>query len=91
MNVTRAIARNIVILTACLLVVFIFVRELSRLYVLSEENERIRFKVSQLEAENAALREKIRLLESDESYIEQAVRRELGMIRDNEKVYRFKK
>ncbi len=88
---SRAIARNILILTVCLLVVFIFVRELSRLYVLSEENERIRFKVSELEAENAALREKIRLLKSDKRYIEQAVRRELGMIKENEKVYRFEK
>ena len=88
---TRAIARNILILTVCLLVVFIFVRELSRLYVLSEENERIRLKVSELEAENEALREKIRLLKSDKRYIEQAVRRELGMIKENEKVYRFEK
>lgn len=42
-----------------------------------------------IEAENSEFREKIRLLETDNRYIEKVARRELGMIRSDEVLYKI--
>ncbi|MCH8028320.1 MAG: septum formation initiator family protein [Candidatus Dadabacteria bacterium] len=84
-----AIIRNTVILTLTLLIVYIFIRQTSKVYVLSEENSRIGRKVENLEKVNENLNIHLKLLKEDESYIEKVAREELGMIKHNEKIYRF--
>jgi len=84
-----AIIRNTVILTLTLLIVYIFIRQTSKVYVLSEENSRVGRKVENLEKVNENLNIHLKLLKEDESYIEKVAREELGMIKHNEKIYRF--
>ncbi|MEE9252673.1 MAG: septum formation initiator family protein [Thermodesulfobacteriota bacterium] len=84
-----AIIRNTVILTLTLLIVYIFIRQTSKVYVLSEENSRVGGKVENLEKVNENLNIHLKLLKEDESYIEKVAREELGMIKHNEKIYRF--
>ncbi len=63
---------------------FVGFRESGRkLESLQIENKRI-------DRENERLRKEILLLRSDFDYIEMIARRELGMIRDDEIVYRFR-
>jgi len=86
-----SILRNAVILIAMLLTVFLYVRVLSRVYVLNEENERTKGRVEQLQKDHEELKVKIALLKNDPAYLEKVAREELGMIKQDEKVYRFEK
>ncbi len=86
-----SILRNAVILIATLLTVFLYVRVLSRVYVLNEENERTEGRVEQLQKDHEELKVKIELLKNDPAYLEKLAREELGMIKQEEKVYRFEK
>ena len=86
-----SILRNAVILAAMLLTVFLYVRVLSRAYVLNEENERTKGRVEQLQKDHEELKVKIALLKNDRTYLEKMAREELGMIKQDEKVYRFEK
>lgn len=43
----------------------------------------------QQERENGELKEEIRLLRDDLSYIEEVARKDLGMVRKDDRVYRF--
>lgn len=84
-------SRGIVVLAITLGVAFVFVKAVSRVYVLREERNRVKLSIERLEKENAELKKKIELLEGDPAYIEKVAREELGMIKENEKVYRFEK
>ncbi|MEM4658481.1 MAG: septum formation initiator family protein [Candidatus Methanosuratincola sp.] len=84
-------ARSIAVLAITIGVAFVFVRAVSKVYMLREEGNRIKASIERLEKENAELRKKIELLEGDPAYIEKVAREELGMIRENERVYRFAK
>ena len=44
---------------------------------------------AQEEKENGELKEKIRLLRDDLAYIEEVARKDLGMVRKDDRVYRF--
>jgi cell division protein FtsB len=48
-------------------------------------------RIRDLERENQALLEEIHRLRNDRAYMESLARRELGLIRDNEILYRFMK
>ena len=83
------ILRNALILAATVFFVYLFLRETSKVYVLHEENKRIMGKIEKLEKENEELEMKIELLETDPLYIEKVAREDLGMIKKDEKVYKF--
>ncbi|MCY4378852.1 MAG: septum formation initiator family protein [Candidatus Dadabacteria bacterium] len=71
-------------------VALMFFNEISKVYFLKNENKRIEKKIEDLEAQNSAHREEIKALKQDERYIEKILREELGMIKDKEKIFRFK-
>lgn len=71
-------------------VALMFFNEISKVYFLKNENKRIEERIEGLEAQNRAYREEIRALKQDERYIEKILREELGMIKEKEKIFRFK-
>lgn len=82
--------RNTLILIATIFIAYIFLREASKVYVLNEENKRIAGMIDKLSRDNNNLEAKIELLKKDPDYVEKVAREELGMIKKNEKVYKFK-
>ena len=56
---------------------------------LRKEVARIKEKNLKLEEENQKLREEVKRLHSDKRYIEEIVRKELGMVKEGEIIYRF--
>lgn len=71
-------------------VALMFFNEISKVYFLKNENKRIEKRIEDLEVQNRAYREEIKALKQDERYIEKILREELGMIKDKEKIFRFK-
>lgn len=71
-------------------VALVFFNEISKVYFLKNENKRIEKRIENLEARNKAYRDEIKALKQDERYIEKILREELGMIKDKEKIFRFK-
>jgi cell division protein FtsB len=60
------------------------------LYKMEKERQVYVQKIQNLELENRELLEEINRLRSDKEYIESQGRRELGLVRDGEVLYRFK-
>ncbi len=71
-------------------VALMFFNEISKVYFLKNENKRIEKKIEGLEARNSAYREEIKAMKQDKRYIEKILREELGMIKEKEKIFRFK-
>ena len=71
-------------------VALVFFNEISKVYFLKNENKRIEKRIENLEVQNKAYRDEIKALKQDERYIEKILREELGMIKDKEKIFRFK-
>jgi cell division protein FtsB len=61
------------------------------LYRKDKERQAYVEKIRKLEEDNQELLEEIRRLRSDKSYIESMGRRELGLVKEGEVLYRFKK
>jgi len=61
------------------------------LYKMQKEKERCLAILKDLKEKNRFLAAEIRRLEEDNKYFESVAREQLGMIKDNEIVYRFKK
>ena len=59
------------------------------LFRLQKEVVRIKEKNSKLEEENQGLREEVKRLQTDKRYIEEIARKELGMVKEGEIIYRF--
>ncbi len=76
-------------IAAVSLMVYLFAREITQVYALHQENEKVKVESLKLEKANNELMKKIELIESDDSYKEKVIRQELGMIKKGEKVYRF--
>ena len=72
------------------MVALVFFNEISKVYFLKNENKRIEKRIENLEAQNKVYRDEIKALKQDERYIEKILREELGMIKDKEKIFRFK-
>lgn len=85
----KAIIRVVLVVAVVCLMVYLFAREMTQVYALNQENEKVKVESLKLEEANNVLMKKIELIESDESYKEKVIRQELGMIKKGEKVYRF--
>ncbi len=59
------------------------------LYQMEKERQAHLEKIQELETENRRLLEEIKRLQSDKEHIESTARRELGVIKENETLYRF--
>ncbi len=85
----RIIIRALLIMGVVSLLVYIFAREISHVYALHVENEKIKVETKELVIKNEELTRKINFIEKDKQYVEKIIREELGMIKKGEKVYRF--
>jgi len=75
-----------------LAVCLIFGRQgLLDLYKMQKENERSLAVIKELKEKNKLLAAEIRRLREDRRYLESVARKELGLIKDNEIIYRFKR
>ena len=86
----RAIIRIAIAVIVVSLFVYLFAREITHVYALHQENEKVKLESLKLEKANNELIKKIELINIDQSYQEKVIRQELGMIKQGEKVYRFK-
>ncbi len=86
----RTIVRIVLAILIISLFVYLFAREITQVYALHQENEKVKLEAQKLEEANAELIRKIELIQTDDTYKEKIIRQELGMIKKGEKVYRFK-
>ncbi|MBN1225813.1 MAG: septum formation initiator family protein [Deltaproteobacteria bacterium] len=63
----------------------------SELKKVQNEKEKYLTIIKQLEEKNKMLVSEIRRLREDKKYLESTARKELGLVKENEKIYRFKK
>jgi cell division protein FtsB len=56
---------------------------------LRKEVSRIQEENRKIEAENRKLREEVKRLQNEKRYIEEIARKELGMVKEGEVIYRF--
>jgi cell division protein FtsB len=66
-------------------------RGLTRLYRTGIERQVYEKRIHELTLENRALMEEVKRLRTDMEYLESVARKELGLIKPGETVYRFKK
>ena len=85
----RAIIRVVLVIVVVCLMVYLFAREMTQVYALNQENDKVVVESLKLEKANNELTKKIELIQSDDAYMEKIIRQELGMIKKGEKVYRF--
>ncbi|MGB2692974.1 MAG: septum formation initiator family protein [Thermodesulfobacteriota bacterium] len=85
----RAIIRVVLVIAVVCLMVYLFAREMTQVYALNQENDKVVVESLKLEKANNGLTKKIELIQSDDAYMEKIIRQELGMIKKGEKVYRF--
>lgn len=59
------------------------------LYKMEKERQAHMQRIRKLESENQALLEEINLLRTDKTYLESVARKELGLVKEDEILYRF--
>lgn len=64
-------------------------RGLLRINDLKRELRQVEEKSAELQAANDKLRQEVALLHSDRSYLERIARKELGLVKPDEVIYRF--
>lgn len=83
------LARLAAYLAVALLVVFVFVNEISKVYFLKNENRKLENRIEYLGTENEEHRKEIEAIKKDRKYLEKLLRK-LGMIKEGEKIFEFK-
>ena len=85
----------IVILSFTGIIFFAFLKsgcvKYAELKKVQKEKEKYLTIIKQLEEKNKMLVSEIRRLREDKKYLESTAREELGLVKENEKIYRFKK
>lgn len=85
----KTIIRVVLVIAIVCLSLYLFAKEMTQVYALNQENEKVITESLKLENANEVLIKKIELIQSDDAYMEKVIRQELGMIKKGEKVYRF--
>jgi len=85
----KTIIRVVLVIAIVCLSLYLFAREMTQVYALNQENQKVITESLKLEKANEVLIKKIELIQSDDAYMEKVIRQELGMIKKGEKVYRF--
>jgi len=85
----KTIIRVVLVIAIVSISLYLFAREMTQVYALNQENEKVITESLKLEKANEVLMKKIELIQSDDAYMEKVIRQELGMIKKGEKVYRF--
>ena len=89
----RITRRTWLIPAACLMFILFFTvfgeRGLLRIYEMKQEKQRIEQRIVELQSENHRLSRPIAALHSDRNQLERIARKELGLVKPNEIIYRF--
>jgi len=85
----RIIIRVLLIMGFVSLLIYLFAQEISHVYALHTENEKVKIEAKELITKNNELKKKIESVTGDMKYREKIIREDLGMIKQGEKVYRF--
>ena len=85
----KTLLRIVIVVAIVSLSIYLFAREMTQVYALHQENEKVKAEAQKLEDANLELTKKIELIQTDNVYKEKIIRQELGMIKKGEKVYRF--
>ena len=83
--------RATLLIVLAALVTYLYIDGIEQVYRLHLENERTKAKIEGIAHKNRSLEMEIDALKNDKLYIERVAREELGMIKEGEKIYRFKK
>ena len=86
----KGIVRLAVYFVIAVVVGLVFFNEISKVYFLRNENRRVEERIEDIKAQNEAYRQEINAIKQDKRYLEKILREELGMIKDKEKIFRFK-
>jgi cell division protein FtsB len=80
-------------LVLCILASWLAYGDRGLIYVYKKDKERQAYmvKIEELKAANQKLMDEIARLRNDNDYIEETARKELGMVKDGEVIYRFGK
>jgi cell division protein FtsB len=78
------------------IVIFAFItiygdRGFIHLYRLNQEMKRMETTNERIKQENRALKKEVLLLKNNSEYLDETIRKEVGLVRKNETVYEFKK
>ena len=85
----KFIIKTVFILLCLSLAIYIFTKEIVKVYSLYRENNEIKSRIVKLKKENEDLRKQITVLNTEIPIIEKIAREELGMIKNSEKIYKF--
>ena len=85
----KFIIKTVFILLCLSLAIYIFTKEIVKVYSLYRENNEIKSRIVKLKKENDKLRKQITILNTEIPIIEKIAREELGMIKNSEKIYKF--
>jgi cell division protein FtsL len=85
----KSIIKILFTLLVCILLGSV-VNELGQIYYLSSKHKKIKIETTQIKEENRLLNKEIAKLKNDPRYISIVARKKLGMIKNGEKIYKFK-
>ncbi len=86
----KGLLRLAVYFVIAVVVGLVFFNEISKVYFLKNENKRVEKRIEDIKAQNETYRQEINAIKQDQRYLEKILREELGMIKDKEKIFRFK-
>lgn len=77
------------LLTFIVLLLAFFLPSYSQMQDLKQRNQEYAHQIQELTKKNASLREEKRLLREDPEYFEKVAREKMGLVRENEVIYKF--
>ena len=77
------------LLTFLVLMLAFFLPSYSQMQDLKQKNHDYEVQIKELTKKNAALREEKRLLNDDPAYFEKVAREKMGLVKENEVIYKF--
>lgn len=77
------------LLTGIIVIIAFFLPSYTQMQDLKQRNADYQHQIQDLTKKNAALREEKRLLIEDPDYFEKVAREKMGLVKDNEVIYKF--
>ena len=77
------------LLTFVILMLAFFLPSYSQMQDLKQKNQEYEYQIKALTKNNVVLREEKRLLKDDPAYFERVAREKMGLVKDNEVIYKF--
>ena len=77
------------LLTFVVLLLAFFLPSYSQMQDLKQKNQEYEHQIKELTKKNTGLREERRLLKDDPEYFEKVAREKMGLVRENEVIYKF--